>query len=93
MATQPSPAETPPVSPEPVQPTQPMPEFEPPAPDVDVPDMDPSTNPPTIGGGDVDDQGLFASASRVGYPDGEADEIGTTDRMASSTGGLAGTSR
>jgi hypothetical protein len=96
MATQP-PQETP-VSPEPFQPTQPMPEFEPPSPDVDIPDMDPATNPPTVGGGgngggDIDDRGLFASASTVGYPDGEPDEIGTTDRMTSSTGGLAGTSR
>lgn len=90
MATQP-PQETP-VSPEPIQPTQPAPEFEPPSPDVDVPDMDPANNPPTVGG-DVDDRGLFASASTVGYPDGEPDEIGTTDRMTSSTGGLAGTSR
>jgi hypothetical protein len=91
MATQPPP-ETP-FSPEPTQPTQPSPEFEQPAPDVDIPDMDPATNPSTISGGDIDDRGLFASASTVGFPDGEADRIGDTDRMTASTGGLAGTSR
>lgn len=90
MATQ-SPQETP-VSPEPIQPTQPAPEFEAPSPDVDIPDMTPTTEPGTVAG-DVDDRGLFASASRVGFPDGEPDEIGSTDRMAASTGGLAGTSR
>ena len=90
MATQPPP-ETP-FSPEPIQPTQPSPEFEPPSPDVDVPDMDPTYNPPTVGG-DVDDQGLFASASRVGLPHGEADGIGSTGEMTASTGGMAGTSR
>lgn len=87
MATQPPP-ETPP----PTQPVQPEPgpsEFPAPTPDFDQPS--PGTTP--------DDPGTaspmgFGSPSRVGDREpGDTDDIGSTDRMASETGGLAGTSR
>lgn len=79
-----------PASPEPVEPDRPTPEFEPPSPDVDQPDMDPAAPEPDT----IADGGLFASASAVGHREpGDTDDIGGTDRMNASTGGLAGTSR
>lgn len=77
-------------SPEPVEPGAPAPEFEPPSPDVDQPDMDPAAPEP----GAVANNGQRASASAVGHREpGDTDDIGGTDRMEASTGGLAGTSR
>ena len=77
-------------APEPIEPGRTQPDFEPPSPDVDRPDMDPTAPEP----GTIPDGGLFAAASRVGHRDpGDADDVGSTDGMAASTGGLAGTSR
>lgn len=82
--------ETPGAAPEPVNPAQPEPDFEPTSPDVDGSDMDPSAPEP----GTIADDGLFASASAVGHREpGDVGDIGGTDRMTASTGGLAGTSR
>lgn len=82
--------ETPAVAPRPVEPDQPAPDFEPTPPDVDQPDMDPAAPEP----GTIADDGLFASASRVGHRDpGDYRDVGSTAGMAASTGGLAGTSR
>lgn len=78
------------IAPDPIEPGAPAPDFEPPSPDVDQPDMDPAAPEP----GTVARNGLLASASAVGHRElGDTDDIGGTDRMEASTGGLAGTSR
>ena len=95
MATQPYPETPPPMTPpEPSQPGQPDPgptEYPTPGPDIDVPDPQPGTMP---GGPGVANPIGFGSASRVGDREpGDTDDIGATDQMTASTGGLAGTSR
>jgi hypothetical protein len=91
MATQPPPEFSPPAG-DPIAPDAPGTDA--PAPEIDVPGPDfdqPSPGEPSPGTANPIG---FAAPSAVGHRDpGDTDDIGGTDRMAASTGGLAGTSR
>lgn len=93
MATQPLP-ETPAPS-TPMQPDSPPPEIQTPAPDTDYPDTMPGgipgTSEPQPMAFAVPEVENGAAFSSVGTSDD--DQIGSTDGMTASTGGMAGTIR
>jgi hypothetical protein len=93
MATQPPPEFSPPAT-DPVSPGAPDTDAPAPGPEIDVPGPDFDQPAPGEPGPGFANPLGFAAPSAVGHRDpGDTDDIGGTERMTASTGGLAGTSR